>query len=173
MLWAVQVLKELLKLCRCRIKCHRNFFLIFVRWKAAHNRAVFKLYLTVDRKVGNSFARKLGNTKLQSYIQTSSPLLQLVLDPDFLQAVPFTRISYRELKQNKESIRHWRRGHWKHISELRNGNLHPSSLSPRSGCGEKSKWDATKTKALVSPAPPLLARKTTEEPKTPVLFHSH
>lgn len=142
-----------------------------MRWKAAHHRAVFKLYLTVDRKVGNSFARKLDNTKLQSYVQTSSPLLQFVPGPDFLQAVPFTHLFYRELKQNKESICNWRRGHWKHAAELPNGNLGPSSLSPCSSCGEKSKWDATKPKTLVSPVPPLLARKTTEEPKLPILLH--
>lgn len=38
---------------------------------------------------------------------------------------------------------------------------------------EKSKWDSTKTKTLASPGPPLLARKATEEPNLPILFHGH
>lgn len=104
----------------------------------------------MDRKGENSFARKLLNTKLRSDGQTSPPLLQFVLDPDFLQAVPFPHISYTKVKQNKYSICKWRKEHWKHATGLHNGNLGPSSLSPGGTCGEKSKWDSTKTKTAFS-----------------------
>lgn len=54
----------------------------------------------MDRKGENSFARKLLNTKLQSDGQTSPPLLQFVLDPDFLQFLSHISLTQRWSKIN-------------------------------------------------------------------------